>query len=115
VLLEEPAYERECGWIAAGLAASSMRPWGKLARAPAPLHQLLDKRAADTKQCREGPLGAAVFIIGTKDFLAKIKGVGLHVAHTRPCLPFIQLQTAIGADGALVVGDPPAGGAGPRV
>ena len=97
VLPAELAYERECSWIAAGLAASSMRPWGKLARAPAPLHQRLDKRAADTTPCREGPLRAAMFIRGTKEFLAKIKGVGLHVAHTRPCLPFIQLQTALEA------------------
>jgi hypothetical protein len=52
VLLEYLAYHRECRWIAAGLAASGMRPWGNLARAPAPLYELLDKRAADAKQCR---------------------------------------------------------------
>lgn len=36
-----------------------------------------------------------MFVISTEDFLAKIKGRGVHVAHTMTCLPFIQLQTAI--------------------
>jgi hypothetical protein len=37
-----------------------------------------------------------VFVISTEDFLAKIEGLGLHGAHTRPWLPSIQLQTALG-------------------
>jgi hypothetical protein len=95
VLLESLAYHRERRLITAGLAASGMRPWRNLARVTAPLNELLDKRAADAKQRREGPLRAAVFVIGMEDFLAKIEGIGLHVAHTRPCLPSIQMQTAL--------------------
>jgi hypothetical protein len=81
--------------IAAGLAASGMWPWGNLARAPTPLYKLLDKRAADARQCREGSLRAPVCVIGTKDFLAQIEGIGLHGDHTNPWLPFTQLQTAL--------------------
>jgi hypothetical protein len=51
LLLEALAYERERRVIAAGLAASGMRPWSNLSRGMAPLDELLDKRAADTKQC----------------------------------------------------------------
>ena len=95
LLLEFLAYHRKRRWITAGLATSRMRPGRNLARAAAPLDELLDKGAADAKERRKGPLRAAVLIIGTKDFLAKIQGVGFHVAHTRPWLPFIQLQTAL--------------------
>jgi hypothetical protein len=56
LLLEYLTYHRERRLIAAGLAPSSMCPWGNLARAPAPLDELLDKRAADAKQRCYGPL-----------------------------------------------------------
>ena len=94
-LLESLAYECERRGIAAGLAASGMRPWSNLSRGTAPLDEPLDKGAADTKQRCEGPLRAAVCVIGPENFLAKINGIGLHIAQTRPCLPSIQLQTAI--------------------
>jgi hypothetical protein len=38
--------------ITAELAAAGMGPRRNLARAPAPLYKLLDKRAADAKQRR---------------------------------------------------------------
>jgi hypothetical protein len=95
VRLEDLAYHRERRWITAGLAASGMRPWCNLARAPAPLYEFLDERAADAKQCREGALGTAVLVISSEDFLTKIEGIGFHICHVTPCLPFRQLQTAL--------------------
>jgi hypothetical protein len=77
VLLESLAYHRERRLITAGLAPSSMRPGRHLARAAAPLDEPLDKRAADAKERREGPLRATVFIIRTEDVRAKIEGRGL--------------------------------------
>jgi hypothetical protein len=62
----------------------------------ASLQQFLDKRAADPKQGCQGTLGAEVCVIGTKDFLTTIEGVGLHAYHAKAWLPFIQLQTALG-------------------
>jgi len=93
--MQHLTHHRERRVITAGLAASGMRPWSHQSRGTAPPYELLDKGAADAKQRREGPLRAAVFVIGTEDFLAKIEGIGRHVAHTRPCLPSIQLQTAV--------------------
>jgi hypothetical protein len=52
LLLEYLTYHRERRVIAAGLAASGMWPSGDRARGSAPLYALLDKRAADAKQCR---------------------------------------------------------------
>jgi hypothetical protein len=77
--------------IPSELKTSSMRPWRHLARAAAPLDELLDKPAADAKERRETPLRAAVFVISTEDFLAKIEGIRFHGVHAMASLPFTQV------------------------
>jgi hypothetical protein len=67
------------GHITAGLTPARVGPWSNRPRGAAPLQQVLDKRAADAKQRRQGALRAAVCVIGTEDFLTKIEGVGFHI------------------------------------
>jgi hypothetical protein len=97
VLPECLAYHGERRVIIAGLATSGMRPGRNLPGSAAPLDELLDTRAADAKERREGPLRAAVCVISREDFLAKIEGIGSHGAHIKLYLSFIQLQTALEA------------------
>ena len=109
-LLEFLAYHSERRMIVVGLATAGMRPRRNLPGAAALSYELLDKRTADAKERREGPLRATVCVISTEDFLAKIEGIGSHSAHIKLYLPFIQLQTALGfaAKDRLIQGAYPA-------
>ena len=71
--------QRSRGSITAGLPPTRVGPWGNRPRGAAPSQQVLDKRPADAKQRRQGALRAAVCVIGSEDFLTKIKGVGFHI------------------------------------
>src|SRR5688572_19629889 len=72
-----------------------MRPRPTRTGAAALLQPPLDKRAADTKQGRQAPLGAKCFVIGTEDFLASIERIGFHAYDVMPASPSTQLQLAI--------------------
>jgi hypothetical protein len=67
------------GYITAGLTPARVGPWRNRPRGAAPLQQVLDKRTADAKQCRQGTLRATAFVISTEEFLTKIEGVGFHI------------------------------------
>jgi hypothetical protein len=76
--LNEAAHDGLRRLIAEGPSATRVGARRNIPAGAAPPKQLLDERLADSKEGRESALRAESRIIGTKNLLSKVKGVGFH-------------------------------------
>jgi hypothetical protein len=84
--LNEAAYTGQRRLIADGTSATRMAARRDIAGGTAPPQQLRDERLADPKESRDGALRAEPLIIGAKNLLPKVKGVGFHAPKYRPLI-----------------------------
>ena len=76
--MNEAAHDGLRDLVADGPSAPSVGAWRDTPGGAAPPKQLFNKRLADPKEGCEGTLRAEPLIIGTENFLSKVKRVGFH-------------------------------------
>ncbi len=84
--MNEAAYTGQRRLIADGASATRMAARRDIAGGTAPPKRLLDERLADPKEGCDGALRAEPLIIGAKNLLPKVKGVGVHAPKHRPLI-----------------------------